>query len=75
VKDLSEEELVQFAAGRLPPVSAFSAQWHLRQVERILMDEQERESALGSSGKYGMDELHDAKIATWKLMEKIPEDL
>lgn len=51
-----------------------TANWHLREVERILIEAEEREGAT-ISGKYGTDELHDCKIAVWKLLDKMPEDL
>ena len=57
---------------RVPHAPICSANWHLRQVEQILTEEEERE-AVTASGKYGTDELHDCKIAVWKLLEKLPE--
>lgn len=70
--DPSEEDIAQFVANRIPPAPICSANWHLRQVERILIEEEEREAAT-ISGKYGTDELHDCKVAVWKLLDKLPE--
>jgi hypothetical protein len=72
--DPSEEEIAEHVVSRIPHAPICSAQWHLREVERIITETEEREAAT-ISGKYGTDELHDCKIALWKLMDKMPEDL
>ena len=85
-RDPSEEEIAAYVVNREPPTGILdaTANWHLRQAERIIIDAEESEAAgIGwpesesarHSGKYGLDTLHQCKVAIWKLLDKLPENL
>ncbi len=85
-RDPSEEEIAAYVASRVPPDSILgaTANWHLRQAERIVIDAEESEAAgIGwpeseaalTSRKYGLDKLHQCKVAIWNLLDKLPEGI